>query len=215
MLNTPRTILTRLLPTKRVNSTKPCQKSKCPTGTDSPGEHRNTGVTTSIAQTALEGWEEPLELGPCTHTAPGKEVSPPHLVTVEQHHWFSPPKAGHLPAPSMRKPLFSKGAEFLQEEQNGNTLPNCSACSPKSPLRCPYTSSSNNQGTSTPSLGKARSLPPPPGISLHVCLGEGLIHGEEHAPGGRIPHHLPRLAWLLLQALKIPTWNRGKGLSEP
>lgn len=144
MLNTPRTIRTQLLPTNRVNSTKPCQKSKHATGTASPGEHRDTGATTSIAQRAPGGWEEPLELGPCTHTAPGKEVSPPHLVTVEQHHWFSPLKPGHLPAPSVRKPLSSKGAQFLREEQNENTHPNCSAHSPKSPLSCPYTSSSTN-----------------------------------------------------------------------
>lgn len=161
MLNTPRTILTQLLPTNRVNSTKPCQKSKCPTGTDSPGEHRNTGVTTSIAQTALEGWEEPLELGPCTHTAPGKEVSPPHLVTVEQHHWFSPPKAGHLPAPSMRKPLFSKGAEFLQEEQNkmGTHFPTALLAAPNHLCAVP---------THPPATTKAPAHPPweRPGLSL-------------------------------------------------
>lgn len=79
MLNAPKTILIQLLPTNRVNSTKPHQKSKCPTGTDSPGEHRDTSATTSIAHTAPEGWEEQLELGPCTHTAPRKEVSPPTL----------------------------------------------------------------------------------------------------------------------------------------
>lgn len=118
MLNTPRTILTQLLPTNRVNSTKPRQKPKRPTGTESPGEHRDTGATTSIAQTAPEGWEEPLELGPCPHTAPGREVSPPHLVTVEQHHWFSPLKPGHLPAPSVRKPLSpKKGLSFSERSK--------------------------------------------------------------------------------------------------
>lgn len=136
------------------------------------------------------------------------------------------------PAPSTRKPLspLLKGMSFSEQDKTGTCLPTAllAAAFPSCLKSLSYftlfsKSTCNSQdnskhfphgmGGSCPMAG-----PCPPfshkQASPHLRWGIGLIRSKQRARSRQFLHHVPRPAQPLPKPHKIPTWNKGNGLSK-